>query len=834
MRHVMTIAKRELSAYFTSPIGYIFMMVFVTASVGLYMVPFFAFPRADMRAFFSNLPLLLCVLIPAITMRIWAQERSENTWEMLLTFPMKAWELVAGKFLAAYVFFVLTLGTTLTVPMMLRALGNPDEGVLVASYLGTVLLGGYFLALGIFFSGFFKDQILSFIVTLLACFGVYLLGTSSGAVYIDGVVPGLGTVLHAALGVTGHFTPFTRGVIELADIGFFVVWTFIFLVLNVVYIDGRSRAGARLIFSTVLGLALVVGLTVNWLMAGASLGRYDVTEDKLFTISQASKNILQGLDTAVQIKLYISPKQDMPSGMTTMEQDISDTLEELRVASNGRLTYSVINLQASEVVTMRDTEAAGPEGDGEDDVIERRLLDKGVEPFTVPTMRRDQVANTLVYCSFGIAYKDKQEEIIPQIRPQDLDTLEYRLVSTIHKLARDTKPVVAIMAARDTIDAPTKKRQSHAHDEHGQHDSSQSHGQAAPDTYEPYEVLEQVLAYEGYEVKHVGMTLESPLPEVYDTLVVVNPRVLTDRQRWEINRALVSGKSVILAVQMYQWDYLSVSGQPRLNIRDENPGVNVLLETYGLAVDADILMDVNSGPLTMQMGDSGARAFDSPMHMLINNDSMAQDVSITGRLAPIFYLWGTALKLDAGVLAAHGLDARVLISTSERAWKASTKNKLTTDIFQNPNTNEGPYPLMALVRGQFPDAYAGKRRPVWSFLAAAAETDEAAALVPAPGQLIVLGCAQLFREEFFQAGNVDLFVNSVGAVTLGDDLVHVRGRKPIDRLVGLPDAGTRTLWKWLNYGLANGLIALVGIVGAVLRRRSRTAYTLAQLKTTEE
>ncbi|HOH50868.1 MAG TPA: ABC transporter permease, partial [Candidatus Hydrogenedentes bacterium] len=123
MRNIIAILRRDLGAYFTSPIGYIFMMVFITISVGLYITSFFVFPVADMRPYFENLPLLLCVFIPAVTMRIWAEERKENTWEMLLTFPMQAWELVMGKFFAALVFYVVTLAATFTVPAMLFSLG---------------------------------------------------------------------------------------------------------------------------------------------------------------------------------------------------------------------------------------------------------------------------------------------------------------------------------------------------------------------------------------------------------------------------------------------------------------------------------------------------------------------------------------------------------------------------------------------------------------------------------------------------------------------------------------------------------------------------------------
>ena len=829
MKHVITIAKRELSAYFTSPIGYIFMMVFVTISVGLFITPFFSFPVADMRTYFSSLPLMLCIFIPAITMRSWAQERSENTWEMLLTFPMKAWQLTLGKFVASIVFLSLALAATATIPVMLKVLGEPDMGVIASSYLGTLLLGGYFMSMGIFFSGFFKDQILSFIITLLACFTMFMLGTHFCATYIDGVAPGLGTTLSEILGFTGHFTPFTRGVIELADVIFFCAWTIIFLLLNILYIDGRSRPKSRMIFSTALCCAVAIGLMGNWLVSDISLKRIDITEDKIFTVSQGSKNILSELDTPVQIKLYISPKKDMPTGMTTIEQDLRDKLQELRVAANGNIEFSVINLQVSEVIALQeDPEESDDNEDekSEEDIIEKRLLDKGIQPYTVQAMSSDQITNKLIYCSLGIAYKDKEEEIIPQIQPQDLDTLEYSIVSTISKIARETKPKIALVAPVDRVDIPFQLRQFYAQT-----------GQAVPDTEDPYDGLQEFLNHEGYEVERIELNEASPLPELYDTLIVLNPRTLNDRQRWEINHALVSGKSVILAVQHYKWDYIQSQGKMRMNIQEEKPGINSLLEAYGLHVDTDLLMDVNNVSLNMQLGNNpltGMRSIDSPTHILVNNTSMDQKISITSRLSTIFYLWGTALVLDEEKLSELGLENHTLVSTSEQAWKSPMGEGLSTSIFNNPNTNDGPFPLITLVKGQFPDAYEGQEAPPWSESSTPIpEEDEEetpeAMNTKAPGQLILMGCSQLFRRDFMQAANLDLFINSIDAITLGDDLVNVRSRKPLDRVIDLPSTRTRSIWKMVNYGLANGIIALIGIVGAILRRRSRNAYTLSHM-----
>ena len=838
MRNILSIVRRDLGAYYTSPIGYIFMMVFVTISVGLYITSFFQFPVADMRPYFDNLPLLLCIFIPAVTMRMWAEERKENTWEMLLTFPMKASELVIGKFLASFVFFAITLASTFTVPVMLYSLGNPDTGAVLGGYLGTLLLGAFFLALGIFFSGFFKDQIVAFVITLLTCFALFLLGTTFIASYIDDKVAGLGSLLSDLLGLFSHYGAFTRGVLDLADVVYFGAWTVLFLVLNIMYIDGRNRPGARVIFGAAVGICFTIGMLFNYLMVGQSFMRVDMTEDKIYTISKASQAILNELDTPAQVKVYITPRDKMPTGMKDLEQDIVDKLEEIRVSTDNKLEYTTVYLEVSNVIADASNPGEEEEEGGEEEAIEKRMLDKGVEPFSVQAMSQDEVTNKLVYSSIGIGYKDKQEEIIPKVMPQSIMELEYRIVSTIYKLTREEKPVVAIVAPKEAVNIdPQMKRML------------EQMGQQVPTSEDPYVYLERILDIEKYEVKRVELTKEDPLPEKYDTLVVVNPRSLNERQRWEINRAIHSGKSVVMAVQNVEWEYRPTRTGMTVSKREEKPGVNELLGEYGLGVSEEILMDVNHVPLTIQGGANtlqdllrGGQTVNLPMHIMVNNNTMDAETSITSRLSSIFYLWGTALDLDEAKLKELGLEAKVVMETSDQAWEVANTDQLNQAAFEQPPSSElQQYPLMAVVSGQFPDAFEGKDRPKWPKPEPAPgqpplpDTDDeeeppAAAVEAQPGKLVLLGCSEMFRKNFLQAGNLDLFLNSVDAVTLNENLVHVRGRKPIDRAIGKPTEAQKNMWRIVNYSLANLVIAVVGIALYVVRRRSRDAYTVAQMK----
>ena len=837
MKNIMTILRRDLGAYFTSPIGYIFMIVYVTISVGLYITSFFTFPVADLRPYFTNLPILLCVFIPAVTMRIWAEERKENTWELLLTFPMRARELVLGKFIAGFVFFALTLTATFTLPLMLFVLGRPDVGAVFGGYFGTLLLGAFFLSIGIFFSGFFKDQIVAFVVTLLACFAIFLVGTDFIASYIDGMRAGLGTLLSQLVGVAAHYNAFSRGVIELADLLYFVAWTVLFLILNVMYIEGRSRPKATATFATAVAICCAIGLLFNWLVTGTSLARWDITEDKVFTVSDASKSILSKVDTPVQVKLYISQRDEMPTGMTQLEQNIKDKLEELRLASGGKLEYSTVYLRAANALPEEETKTEKEGEETEEKVIEKRMLEKGVEPFSVRAMSEDAVTSKIIYSSIGVGYKDKKEEIIPQIMPENIDELEYRLVSTIYKLTREKQPVVALVAPKEAVTIDPQYRRM-----------LEQMGQPVPSSDDPYVYLEQVLRYEKYDVRRVELTQESPLPDEYDTLVVVNPRELNERQRWEINRVLDAGKSVVMAVQNYEWDYRPTRTGMSVDKREEKPQVNELLKEYGLSVSDDILMDVNHVPLTVQSSANslqallgGGQTVNLPTHILVNSSSMAQDNSITSRLSSVFYLWGSPLSLDQDTLKKYGLEAKTLMSTTDRAWSVPASQKLTNASFEPPASGK-QLPLMVMVTGQFPDAFKDKTRPAWPLeqqmpgqppKPPKPEDGEAKPITPAPGKLVLFGCSEIFRKNFLQRGNLDLFLNSVDAVSLGDEIVNVRSRKPIDRMIDMPNATKKNIWKFVNYTLAAAIMTIIGVTQAVLRRRARNAYTMS-FGTTED
>ena len=830
MRNLGTIFRWELVSYYRSAIGYIFMIVFLLLSVGLFMTPFFTLLVADMRSFFNTLPLIMCIFLPAVTMRIWAEERKQNTWELLLTFPMRSHELVLGKFFAGLVFFAIALAGTLTIPWMLASLGNPDFGTIAGAYLGTILLGAFFLALGLFISSLCNDQIVAFVVTLLACFALFFLGTEFLARYVDSAWPGLGVFLADVVGFTGHYNPFTRGIVTVGNILYFAIWTAIFLFLNSLLLEIRSRPAARRTFAGAVVLSLGIGLAFNWIFAGQHIGRFDLTEDKLYTLSNASVKILRDLDVPVQVKLYITPSDKMPTEMRYLERDLLDKLEEMRLASGGNLVMRTIHMETANVIQQQEPGDMPPEPEDEEGAVEKRLLSKGVRPFTVQALREDEVINKLVYAAIGVAYKNQDEEIIPRLLPNDLDNLEYRLINIVYKMSRKQQPVVALFAPKQAVSIPPELMELY-----------RRMNRPIPQTEDPYQSLERLLQVERYDVRRLDTDGSATIAPEVDTVVVINPRTLSDRERWDLNRALHEGKSVFLAVQNYRWDYHVEQQVVAMTRQDENPQVDDWLSHFGLEIDPQILMDVNHGPLTIRGGSDprlgGGITLNLPMHVLLTQESMNTDVSITNRLSPLFYLWGSALNVRPEVLEENGLEHTVLLTTSPLAWSLPKDVSMTPESLQRPNVEGQRFPLAVLARGQFPDVYAGVERPAWEPPPAQPGAPAPTPPVddgplgdpqPAPGKLLLVGNAQMFHRNFLSGGHADFFLNSVDALTLGDELVNVRSKKRINRSISKPSAATRQFWRVLNLGLVNLGIAVVGIGGAVIRRRARAAYTAAQ------
>lgn len=241
MRQISPIFKREFLGYFRSPVAYVFLVIFLIASVGLafFAGGFFKGGIATLESYFTFHPWLFLFLVPAAGMRLWSEEKRSGTVELLFTLPITTLEAVIGKFLAAWCFLALAIVLSFPLAITLGYLGDPDWGVVISSYVGSILMAAAYLGVTSLMSALTKNQVISFVLSVFICFLIVLLGTSMFTSFLNGFLnlPVAISDLIANFSFLTHFEAFTKGIIDPKDLIFFVSLTALALFLNVVALE---------------------------------------------------------------------------------------------------------------------------------------------------------------------------------------------------------------------------------------------------------------------------------------------------------------------------------------------------------------------------------------------------------------------------------------------------------------------------------------------------------------------------------------------------------------------------------------------------------------------
>ena len=244
MSITLSIAKRELAAYFSTPLAYVFIVIFLAlaGAVTFYFGGFFNRAQADLQAFFAFHPWLYLFLIPAVGMRLWAEERKTGTIELLMTLPVSTTEAVLGKFLASWIFVGIALALTFPIWITVNYLGSPDNGVIIAGYFGSMLMAGAFLAIGSFVSALTRNQVIAFVIAAAVCFLFMMSGLELVQAAFKGWAPTFVVDLIASLSFLTHFDGIVKGVIDLRDIIYMGSAMALFLFANVIAVDFKRGA----------------------------------------------------------------------------------------------------------------------------------------------------------------------------------------------------------------------------------------------------------------------------------------------------------------------------------------------------------------------------------------------------------------------------------------------------------------------------------------------------------------------------------------------------------------------------------------------------------------
>lgn len=345
MKQILAVTRKELNSYFGSPMALIFIGVFLVAThfTFFWVDTFFARGIADVRSLFRWMPLLLVFLVAALTMRQWSEEAQTGTLEILLTLPIRKWQLVVGKFLAVLTLVALALALTVSLPITVSLLGNLDWGPVIGGYLAALLMAAAYTALGLFISSRTRNEIVALILTVVAGGLLYFVGTRSITEFTGESV---GSILRA-LSTASRFESIERGVVDLRDLLYYLSLTLLFLSLNVFSLDalrwsnGSNTATYRFNARTAMSLIALNLVLLNVWLYPFSRARLDLTEDRQYTLSATTRDLLTSIQEPLLLRAYFSERTHPL--LAPLVPRIVDMLREYEIAGQGQVVVEVVD-----------------------------------------------------------------------------------------------------------------------------------------------------------------------------------------------------------------------------------------------------------------------------------------------------------------------------------------------------------------------------------------------------------------------------------------------------------------------------------------------------------
>ena len=600
MRNALTVFKREFKSYFDSPVAYVFLTAFL-ALVGFLtfgVARFYEARQADLTAFFFWHPWVYLLLVPAATMGTWADERRNGTIEQLLTLPLTVWEALTGKFLAAWAFIGIALALTFPVALTAGYLGSPDWGTVVCGYLGSLLLAGAASAIGVFASSLSRSSVVGFVISLVMVFLLLIIGFDpvTGAIAAWGVPMGLVDGL-AGCSLLTHFEALRRGVVDLADVGYYLGVIVFFLAAAKTVTDGRRGASKGAIG---LVLVAVIAVAADVVLAKLPL-RADLTAERLYTLSEGSRAVLGQLDKDVTLKYFVSSSAaEMPMALKTYATQVENLLEEYDRAAGGALAIEKFDPK--------------PDSDAEEWAQRYGVEPQSVNPFGSP-----------IYFGLVAVCGDK-EETLGTLTPRTEATLEYDITRLVTRVAWPERPVVGVMTSVEGVLAKADPRMMQM--------------RRPPQGWAAFGELAK-----DYDVREVPPTVEEIDPAV-KTLVVLHAKNLTDKTLYAIDQFVCRGGKLIACVDPMSLKTLLSQPQNQMMMGggNEPSTLGKLFEAWGVTFDPkQITCDLAAAT---KLNNGQGMVNDEPAFLTLGADNMEKSDLLVSRLTQVMFPFAGAFAFD--------------------------------------------------------------------------------------------------------------------------------------------------------------------------------------------
>ncbi len=798
---MLALWKKELLTFFSSLTGYLVMAVFLFMSgLFLWVIPgnlnILYGGYANLDALFYLAPWLYLFLVPAVTMRLLADEKKSGTIELLLTRPLTGWQVVTGKFLAGFTLVMLALLPTLIYFLSLwqlaQPLGNVDAGAVWGSYMGLVLLAGAYVSLGLFTSAITQNQVVAFVLAALLSFFFY---SGFDALASIPVLKGSSTFL-SSLGIDAHYRSISRGVVDSRDLVYFLGLILVFLSLTKALLGNRKRVGG---FLGLLGVVVLLNLA-----SSAWFFRWDLTTEKRYSLASVTKNFLTGMDAPVLAHVYL--EGDLNAGFSRFGQATREMLDELRVYAGNSLEYTFVNPAGNSGESRRAAE---------------RLKEAGLSPVPVFEASEDgSRKQTLVYPY--LIFVSQGHEVIVNLLDNlagrsgaenlnaSIEELEYKLTDALRRLTAGAgdKPRIAFL---------------------------EGHGEL--DELDVLDVTDALSQYYEVERGNPGGNLSALNP--YKALIIARPRTaFSEEEKFILDQYIMQGGRILWLIDAINvsMDSLRMASQTvglpfQLNLDDQ-------LFRYGFRINAVLVQDLQSGLVPVNVSPPGEPARFVPMPWYFS------PLLNTNLEHPVTRHLNVVKGEFVSSIDTVGENSRVIRTPLLQTGSYSLE--LQPPVFVSLiGVNEPPdrslfhlshIPVAYAVEGIFPSVFKNRAVPP----GVTGLPPQGMVVESVPTRMIVVADGDLIRNEvrFKQSGdpkilplgfdeltnrnygNKEFFLNALNYLTDDEGWMALRNRSYTLRLLNREKLASHgSFWKIMNVGGPLVLVLLAGVLIPFLRRR---------------
>ena len=797
---MFSLFRKEITSFFGSLTGYLIAFVFLIGN-GLFL---WVFPGnfnildsgyASLNSYFLLAPWIFLFLVPALTMRLLAEEKRLGTFEMLVTRPLSLFQLVWAKYLAGLVLVVICLLPTLIYFYSVFVLGNPvgnwDRGAVWGSLIGLFFLAAVYVAIGLFSSSLTDNPVFAFVVALFLSFIFYLGFEFIGSLDLSAGLSGF----FLQLGLNEHYLSISRGVVDSRDVIYFVLLIWVFLVMTSMTLRSKQiKINRQLGKLSVLAFVVVFVLYVSsfWFF------RIDLTSEKRYSLSDLSKEIVRELEVPVKVDLFLDG--ELPPGFRKLQQAVEEKIQDINAYSGKRIHFELHD--PYEMTTNQK----------ERNQLFGRLIDLGLKPTDIRLKKEEGTITQRIFPGAVIRYKDFELGVNllknnPSLPPEvnwnnSVETLEYELVNALQQLMSREKPVVAFLSGHQELNR-----------------------------METFDIRQTLL--ENYLVKDLTVSEIIRDENSPDVLIIADPKIpFSENDKFYLDQYLMRGGNLLWLIDPVQVSLDSLRrGETTLAFpRDLN--LNDQLFRYGVRLNPSLLQDVDCLMVPVNTAPAGSPAKYTPAPWYYS--PLLRPTHELGR--NLNYLKSEFVSVIDTVGKNPALKKSVILQTSPYSRQVRTPLLVSLQSINNPPSrslfNEKNLPVGILIEGIFPSAF--KNRMIdplnTSDIEFFSESKPAKMIVLADGSLIAnqitrrngqvqpmpLGFDRYSQQTF---GNKEFIVNAINYLCDETGIMSLRSRVfKIRVLDKVRIREQRLFWQLLNVVFPLVLLSIFGLIFNLLRR----------------